>query len=134
MKTQLLATFTSKKSIDDTIELIKKYYDIAFGKIYVFQNEEKTSDFICTYNVIIGEGKEVDYNILENTISIHRKKYSNTLYTINALNEVIKNLNNGVLDTSFNIPWENFQNMLLVVNKEGLCRISTRIFKIHKLN
>jgi hypothetical protein len=64
---------------------------------------------------------------------LHRKKYSNTLYTINALNEVIKNLNNGVLDTGYQVPWENFKNMIMVTNSEGLNKINTRIYKIIKL-
>ena len=58
------------------------------------------------------------------------KKHTNTLYTINALNEVIKNINNGVLDNKFPIPWENFQNTILVTNNEGLNKINTRIFEI----
>ncbi len=64
------------------------------------------------------------------TISLHRKKQSNTLYTINALNEAIRSLNNGVLDKSFAIPWENYQNNLLLTNEEGLNIIPTKIFKI----
>lgn len=130
MNTQLLCTFSNKDELDGTLELIEKSYSIAFDKIYVFQNEDKINEFICTYNVNINENERIDYNSVPSTISLHRKKYSNTLYTINALNECIKNLNNGVLDTKFNIPWENFRNTLLVTNKDGLNRISTRIFKI----
>ena len=40
MKTQLLATFTTKTDLDKTIEKIKGAYTIAFGKIYVLQNEK----------------------------------------------------------------------------------------------
>jgi len=132
MKTQLLCTFTTKKSLDDTIKDIKLNYNIVFDKIYVFQNENDVNELICTYNVDFT--KDLDYNLVPNTISIHRKKHTNTLYTINALNELIKNLNNGVLDKNFDLPWENFRNMLLVTNKDGLNRISTRIFQIVKTN
>jgi len=41
---------------------------------------------------------------VKNTISLHRKKITNTLYTINALNELIKTINNGVLDTKYQVP------------------------------
>ena len=129
MKTQLLCTFTSNTLLDETAEQIKESYKIAFDKIYVFQNEDKFKELICTYNVDTEDGIP-DYNLVPNTISLHRKKHTNTLYTINALNELIKNLNNGVLDKKFDLPWENFKNMLLVTNKEGLNRISTRILKI----
>ena len=133
MKTQLLCTFSTKSQLDNTVEKIKNAYNIAFKKIYVFQNEEKVKELICTYNVDLEQGS-VDYNAVENTISLHRKKHSNTLYTINALNECIKNLNNGVLDPKFVVPWENFKNTLLVTNAEGLNRISTRIYKIIKID
>ena len=133
MKTQLLCTFSTKSELDNTVQKIKDAYNIAFKKIYVFQNEEKVKELICTYNVDLDQGG-VDYNAVENTISLHRKKHSNTLYTINALNECIKNLNNGVLDPKFMIPWENFKNTLLVTNAEGLNRISTRIYKIIKID
>ena len=129
MKTQLLCTFTNKNDMEKTVERIMDVYKIAFGKVYILQNEDNTNELICTYNVDTEAGN-VDYNSIENTISLHRKKHTNTLYTINALNEVIKNLNNGVLNTNYPIPWENFKNTLLVINKEGLNRISTRIYKI----
>ena len=133
MKTQLLCTFTTKTELDDIVQKIKDAYNIAFKKIYVFQNEDNVKELVCTYNVDLEQGS-VDYNAVANTISLHRKKHSNTLYTINALNECIKNLNNGVLDPKFIIPWENFKNTLLVTNAEGLNRIPTRIYKIIKID
>ena len=132
MRTQLLATFTTKEYLDDTIDSIKEAYTIVFNKIYVLQNEDNINELICTYNVDIGSG--VDYNAVSGTISLHRKKHSNTLYTINALNEVVANLNNGVIDSKFIVPWENFKNMLMVTNAEGLNKINTRIYKIIKID
>ena len=132
MKSQLLATFTTKKGLDDTIKKIIDAYTIIFSKIYVLQNEDNVNELICTYNV--DTENPVDYNKVDGTISLHRKKHSNTLYTINALNECIKNLNNGVMDEKFMIPWENFKNMLMVTNSDGLNKINTRIFKIEKIN
>ena len=131
MKTQLLCTFTTKNEIDNIVKDIQATYDIAFKKIYVLQNENNINELICTYNVNFKNS--IDYNIVSNTISLHRKKHTNTLYTINALNECIKNLNNGVMDSNFTIPWENFKNMLLVTNTEGLNKINTRIYKIIKI-
>ena len=128
MKTQLLCTFTTKNNLDSIIKEIKSNYDIVFNKIYVLQNENYPKELICTYNVnAVGD---LDYNLVASTISLHRKKHTNTLYTINALNEVIKNLNNGILDTSYKIPWENFQNMIMITNSEGLHKIPTRIYQI----
>jgi hypothetical protein len=67
---------------------------------------------------------------LENTILIHRKKESNSLYTINALNELVKEENNGVLDTSFVINWQKFKNSIILTNAEGTKKIQTRVFEV----
>ena len=128
MKSQLLCTFTTKENIDKSIINIENAYSIVFGKIYVLQNEDDINELICTYNVNTERG--IDYKAVENTISLHRKKHSNTLYTINALNEVIAELNDGVVDSKFLVPWEEFKNMLLVTNANGLNKINTRIYKI----
>ena len=127
MKTQLLATFTTKDDIEAAVHNIKKAYTIAFDKIYVFQNDENPDQLVCTYNV---DSVNVG-NFLEKTISLHRKKQTNTLYTINALNCIIKDLNNGVLDKNFEIPWENYTNSLLLTTDDNqLNHIRTHIYTI----
>ena len=131
MKTQLLATFTSKVYLDGIVDKIKATYPIVFDKIYVLQDEDKPKELICTYNVDMSNA--VDYNAIENTISLHRKKHTNTLYTINALNEVVMNMNNGIKDPNTIVPWENYKNSILVTNADGLNKINTRIFKIIKI-
>jgi len=128
MRTQLLCTFTTQHNLEQSIRDITKNFKIVFDKIYVLQNEEKTKELICTYNV--DKEEKIDFNAVSNTISLHRKKITNTLYTINALNELIKTINNGVLDTSYQIEWDNYKNMILISNKEGLQKIPTRILKI----
>ena len=110
MRTQLLCTFTQVDRLDDILELIELCNDILYDKIYVFQNLKERNQLICTYNVEHDEENHPED--IPNTISLHRKKQSNTLYTINALNEVIRSLNNGVLDKRFPIPWEQYQNSL----------------------
>ena len=128
MNTQLLCTFTQKYKLDDILYLIILCNDILYNKIYVFQNIKESHQLICTYNVEYdAENHPED---IPNTISLHRKKQSNTLYTINALNEVIRSLNNGVLDKRFPIPWEQYQNSLLLTNENGLNKIPTKIHSI----
>ena len=128
MRTQLLCTFTTKDNLDKTIENIKESYKIVFNKIYVLQDENNIKDFLCTYNVEDVSG--VDYNDVSGTISLHRKKHSNTLYTINALNEVIREKNGGVLDKSYMVDWDEFENTLLLTNETGLSKIPTKIHQI----
>ena len=128
MKTQLLCTFAHKKDLDLIADYIATSYTVAERRMFVFADEENKNDLYVTYNV---EAK--NFKRTPNTISIHRKKDSNTLYTVNALNAVIKNLNNGILNPKFVIPWENFKNMLLITNSDGLNKINTRIYKIEKI-
>ena len=127
MKTQLLCTFTTQDRLKPTIDLVISCHDVLFDKIYVFTNQKDTSQLICTYNIPNNQD-----NFIEgmDTIALHRKKQSNTLYTINALNEVIREKNNGILDKTFPINWSEFQNSLLLVNEQGLNIIPTKIYKI----
>ena len=131
MRTQLLCTFTTQHNLEQSIRDITKNFKIVFDKIYVLQNEDRTKELICTYNV--DREEKIDFNAVNNTISLHRKKITNTLYTINALNELIKTINNGVLDTNYQIEWDTYKNMILISNKEGLHKIPTRILKIIEL-
>ncbi len=89
MNTQLLCTFTDTNSLQPTIDLIVECNDIMYNKIYVLSNTDDSSQLMCTYNI----PKTDDFlQGAKNTISLHRKKQSNTLYTINALNMLIENL------------------------------------------
>ena len=127
MKTQLLCTFIKRNNFYETINIIIACNEIVFDKIYVFQNENDHHQLICTYNV---EYSEDFVENVQDTISLHRKKQSNTLYTINALNEVIRSKNNGVLDKKFIVEWNDYRNTLLLTNDAGLFKIRTRIYSI----
>ena len=109
MKTQLLCTFTKRNRLYDTIGLIIECHDIVFNKIYVFANEDDHHQLICTYNIPQNQD-----NFIEgiDTIALHRKKQTNTLYTINSLNEIIREKNNGYLDKTFVVKQKNLLNYL----------------------
>ena len=128
MRTQLLCTFTTKQKLNEVVDIVVTCNDVLYEKIYVFQNIKESNQLICTYNVEYDSDNHPED--IPNTISLHRKKQSNTLYTINALNEVIRSLNNGVLDKRFPIPWEQYQNSLLLTNDSGLNKIPTKIYSI----
>ena len=127
MKTQLLCTFTRQNDLQDVVQIIIECNDILYDKIYVFSNQNDISQLICTYNVEFDDGFQEG---IIDTISLHRKKQTNTLYTINALNEVIRSKNNGILDKKFMVDWTEFQNSLILSNEAGLNIIPTKIFQI----
>ena len=123
---KLFCTFSSKEGLDDTLREINREYTILYKKIFVLASPE-SEEYMCTYNIELQGGQT---KILPNTILLHRKKESNTLYTINALNTLIKKLNGGVLDTSFVINWNDYKNSILLTQGDDLKKLNTTIHKI----
>ena len=128
MNTQLLCTFTDIHNLNITIDLIIECNDIFYNKVYVLSNIDDPKQLMCTYNI----PKSDDFlDGVKNTISLHRKKHSNTLYTINALNTLISKINNGVLDKTFSIEWDDYKNCILLFDSENsIQRINTKLYKI----
>ena len=127
MKTQLVCTFTKKYQVDDTVNDIKKNFPLFNNKIFMFKPLEIKEDFMLSYNVIMDSYKK----FLPNSIMVHQKSETNTIYTINALNELIMNLNNGILDKSYKIEWERYKNCALLKNKDGFKVVKILLFKVY---
>ena len=127
MQTQLLCTFTSKEELQNTLQNIRETYHLVYNYIYVLQNKTNLEELFITYNI---DTQFKPTYPLKDTILVHRKKQSNTLYTINALNELVKELNGGVADKNFTVDWDMFKNCIIVTNSEGTKKISTRIFEV----
>ncbi len=124
MKTQLLCTFAHRKDLDLISDYITKSYTVAERRIFVFTDADNKSDLYLTYNIERGA-----FTKTPNTISIHRKKETNTLYTVNALNTIIVKANNGVLDKTFIINWETYRNTLLLTSDNDLRPISLELMR-----
>ena len=131
MKTQLLCTFTTKDELQRTLQDIRETYVIVYNYIYVLQNKADLDKLYITYNI------NTEFNPpqpLRDTILIHRKKESNTLYTINALNQAIREETGGILDKEFILDWQKFRNSILLTNTDGIRKVKTRIFDIIEFN
>ncbi len=129
MSNKLFCTFTTEDELDNILEVIKDKYKIIYNKIFVLYSKSQ-DEYILTYNVDFGNVS----NFLPNTILVHRKKGSNTLYTINALNTLIKELNGGVLDTTYRINWPDYRNCILLTKGSELKRVNTKLFRIEELD
>lgn len=122
MNNKLYCTFLQDEGVNEVVNQILEEHDILFNKIFVLVGVDDER-VMLTYNI---DGPV--YNLqLPNTILVHRKKQTNTLYTINALNEVIKYLNGGVLDTSYQVDWTRFRNSLLLTRPGGFKKVRTRL-------
>ena len=131
--TLLLATFCKARNVRTTIDLIMDNFELVGNKIFVLQDESDKFKKILTYNIV--KGDTLFSNIVKNTISLHRKKDINSLYILNALNEVIRSQNNGELDEKFSVDWEDYKNTVLVTYKEDdgtnvLRKINTRLISV----
>ena len=125
---KLYCTFVGEDQIESKIEELGTHYSILSNKIFVLYIKS-TNEYALTYNI----DRQVNNSIPSNTILVHRKKESNTLYTINALNILIKTLNGGVVDTKFPIQWIHYKNCILLTNNNDLKQLNTRIYKIFNL-
>ena len=130
MNNRLYCTFTTPDNIEEITSTIQTSYVILFNKIFVLESLDGEK-IMLTYNVDMGNSNTS--GIIDNTILVHRKKQTNTLYTINALNELIKSLNNGVLDKRFPIEWNNYRNCILLIQADGFNRIDTKVKEIINL-
>ena len=131
MNNRLYCTFTSVDDIEIITNKIQSSYVILFDKIFVLESLDGEK-IMLTYNVDMNNSSSE--SMVDNTILVHRKKQTNTLYTINALNELIKSLNNGVLDKTFAINWENYKNCIMLIQADGFNKIDTKIKEIINLS
>jgi len=128
LNNKLFCTFTNLEGLDTLIEDIKSKYDIIYNKLFVLEIVGK-DEYVVTYNV-----DQTNLNsIPENTILVHRKKESNTLYTINASNNSITKLNGGVVDTKYRVDWQHYRNCVLLTQHNELNQLNTKIYKIIEL-
>ena len=128
LNNKLFCTFVTEDALDFLIEDISNAYSIMYNKMFVLF-VKSTNEYVITDNVDQGN---VD-NIPVNTILVHRKKETNTLYTINALNDLIKKLNGGVVDVSFRVDWQHYKNCILLTQNGDIKQLNTKVFKIIEL-
>ena len=129
MKNKLLCSFSTPEHLLETIAGITSKYTILYSKMFVLESPQ-TVEFLITYNI---DTENPNQEIPDNTILLHRKKESNTLYTINALNTLVKQLNGGVADSRFMINWPDYRNSVLLTQGPDLRIINTKIHKIINL-
>ncbi len=128
LNNKLFCTFTTLDGVNDLVDSIQRSYTVMYNKIFVLE-VKNNNEYVLTYNIEMANIESIP----ENTILVHRKKESNTLYTINALNELIKSLNGGVVDTRFQIDWQHYKNTILLTQQNELKQLRTKIHEIIEL-
>jgi hypothetical protein len=123
---KIFTTFTKKEDLDFTLEKIKSNYTILYDKIFVFSSPQ-TEELICTYN--IDQVNCTNTHIIENTVLLHRKKATKTLFSINAINILNEN---GYKDENgqYDINWEDYQESILLTRKGVFTQLKIDLYTI----
>lgn len=124
-ESHLLCSFTTlKEYVNESINILNAHV-VDGRKIYVLQNIDDSSQIFLTYNIEM-EPLEVKRT---RTISVHRKRDFNVIYSINALNLIIQS-QNGKQE----IDWSNYSNSLVVADGRDIEVIPTRLLTIFRQN
>ena len=128
MRTQLLCTFTNESEFENIVDKILNEFELFSRKIFVLKLDP-SKELVISYNIIPNSAK-----FLPSTIMVHRKKESNTMYTINALNRLIATENAGVLDKSYQVDWQKYRNSVILTDGDGYKIMKTSLFRIIDVN
>ncbi len=127
----LLATFVRGEDdsvVDEVVESILTQHHLTNKYIFVFEDEMDPNRRIITYNAKIDQGSGVGLKYF--TIRIHRKKKTNTLYTINGLNKAIEKQHDGKTGKQYKLDWDEYQNSVLLTFGGALNAIRLKLDKI----
>lgn len=131
MNTQLLCLFTYKNELDESMNFIVNNYELVNPNIFVLESKISDTELFITFNI---EKGTAPIDSKWKTILVHRKKQSNTIYTINALNEVIKSKTGGALDNSYMLDWDEYRNCIITTSNYGYKKIPTKVFNNIKIS
>ena len=127
VKKSLLLSIIKKENLWKLIQFLKKNTNCQ--KFLVLKTSlEQYQDFFF----VIFESDNVQLESDKFKFKIIHKK-GRCYYTINALNSIIYWENNGKLDKQYLIDWEQYQNMILFLNKDKqLVKLPTKLHRIIK--
>lgn len=131
-KTLLLASFIPLERVELFLKYLESKFDITKDKVFCYKNMGDESKVIITFKLNKPDGKQLNLkSLFPNAIPIHKK--GEALYTINALNKLITNMNfnsiGNIDHKSIKIDWSQYQNKLLMINGEELTFLTiSRVF------
>jgi hypothetical protein len=128
-KTILLASFIFPERVEWFLDYLKTKFNV--DKVFCYKNLDDESKDILTFRLTINTEQPLNLkNLFPNAIIIH--KIGNALYTINALNKLIKEIHpesmGNIDNKSITINWSEYQNKFILINNEKLC-----IFNINRV-
>jgi hypothetical protein len=117
----LLMSFSSEDEYKTHLQVIREIYR-PDSSLFVLQNRDNDNEIFITFNT--------EYNFkTPGIIKIHKKRETNTLFSMDSLNELSMRAN-GKVDKGFVPDWEEYRNSLLLMRDGELAVIPTRLREI----
>jgi hypothetical protein len=123
---QLLCKFATNLNYQESVSELISQYNLVDRKVFIFVNEKNLRETFLTFNVIKND-QSIKY---KGVISVHRKKQTNTIYTLNAMNKLIADENNGTFDRNFQLNWGLYTDCLILTNDVGVKIVPLKLFSI----
>jgi len=130
----LLASFIktdSDDAIQNEVEHIVNNIEITNKLIFLLEDKEDPLKKIITYNAIVEKGKPFNPRLF--TMRVHRKKQTNTLYTINALNKAVAQQHDGKTGKDLKLDWSQYENSIILTAGTELKVHPVEVSKIFKI-
>jgi len=130
----LLASFIitdDEQKIQEEVEFIVNNIEITNNLIFLLQDTENPEKKIITYNAVVEKGKPFNPRLF--TMRMHRKKQTNTLYTINALNAAVASQHEGKTGKDLKLDWTQYENSILLTAGKELNVHQVEVNKIFKI-
>lgn len=130
----LLASFLTNvedQEVLDEVNFIVNHMELTNNFIFLFQNTEEPHKKILTYNALVTKGNPFHPRLY--TMRIHRKKQTNTLYTINALNAAVASQHDGKTGRDLKLDWSVYESSLLLATGKKLKVHPLEVLKIFKI-
>ena len=130
----LLALFIitdDEQKIQEEVEFIVNNIEITNNLIFLLQDTENPEKKIITYNAVVEKGKPFNPRLF--TMRMHRKKQTNTLYTINALNAAVASQHEGKTGKDLKLDWTQYENSILLTAGKELKVHPVEVNKIFKI-
>lgn len=130
----LLASFVTTdddEKILAEVEHIAATVDLTNNLIFLLAMPDEPERRVITYNAYLEKGKPLNSRLF--TMRVHRKKSSNTLYTINALNKAVALEHDGQTGRHLKLNWDDYKNSIMLLTGSELKVYNVEVVKIYKI-
>ena len=130
----LLASFVTTdddEKILAEVEHIAATDDLTNNLIFLLAMPDEPERRVITYNAYLEKGKPLNSRLF--TMRVHRKKSSNTLYTINALNKAVALEHDGQTGRHLKLNWDDYKNSIMLLTGSELKVYNVEVVKIYKI-